>query len=434
MSDRYVVAGNPVAHSRSPYIHAQFASQTAQDIRYTRLLVDLTAFPVAVREFFAAGGKGMNVTVPFKLEAFKLAELRSARAIQARAVNTLWLDADGRLNGDNTDGAGLVRDLQQNLQWPIHDGRILLLGAGGAARGVIGPLLAQQPRELVLANRTRNKAEALAQAFKGEIPVSTQDFDSLAGRFDLIINATSASLSGAVPTLPQGLLDAGTCCYDMAYADKPTAFLAWASAAGAQHLADGLGMLIEQAAEAFFIWRGVRPATRPVIEALRGGVFIRVAHSVADIAAVAALFREYQQSLGVDLCFQDFEAELAALPGAYAPPRGVLLLARSNNKALGCVALRPMAGEVCEMKRLYVRPSARGLALGRSLALAVIEFARAAGYQRMRLDTLDRLHEAMQLYRSLGFQACAPYYDNPLSGVVFQELDLRQKFAQESAR
>jgi shikimate dehydrogenase len=431
MSDRYVVAGNPVAHSRSPYIHAQFARQTAQDLRYTRMLVDPAAFPRAVRDFFAAGGKGMNITVPFKLEAFELAEVRSERALQAQAVNTLWLDAHGRLNGDNTDGAGLVRDLQQNLQWRIDGSRILLLGAGGAARGVIGPLLAQRPRELVLANRSRNKAEALVQSFDGEVPLSAQDFAALQGRFDIVINATSASLKGEVPLLPQGLVDTDTCCYDMAYADQPTAFLAWAAGAGSQRLADGLGMLVEQAAESFFIWRGVRPDTLAVIEALRGGVSIREAQGTADFAAAAALFREYQQSLGVDLCFQDFEAEVVGLPGAYAAPRGTLLLAVGNGQVLGCVALRPIADEACEMKRLYVRSSARGLALGRSLAVAVIGFARAAGYRRMRLDTLDRLHEAMQLYRSLGFRACAPYYDNPLPGVVFQELDLHQEAAPE---
>lgn len=428
MTDRYVVAGNPVAHSRSPLIHARFAAQTGQDMEYRRLLVPLGGFAAAVREFFAAGGKGMNVTVPFKLDAFALAHRLTERAEQAGAVNTLWLADDGQLHGDNTDGAGLVRELLHNLGWRIAGARVLLLGAGGAVRGVVGPLLQQAPAALVIANRSEDKALALARQFASAGPVRGCGFDALVGPFDLVINGTSASLQGEVPPLGDELL-APAACYDMAYASGRTAFLARAAAAGASRLADGLGMLVEQAAESFYIWRGVRPATSALIGELRAEIVIRPARGAQDLQRVAALLREYQQSLGEDLCFQGFERELATLPGPYAPPDGALLLAESAGEAIGCVAMRMIGPGVCEMKRLYVRPGRRGAHLGHALALAAIRAARDAGHATMRLDTLVRLTEAMALYRSLGFRECAPYYDNPLGNVVYWELDLHQRAA-----
>lgn len=433
MTDRYVVAGNPVAHSRSPLIHARFAAQTGQDMEYRRLLVPLGGFADAARAFFAAGGKGMNVTVPFKLDAFALSDQLSSRSQQAGAVNTLWLADDGRLHGDNTDGAGLVRDLLHNLEWTIGGARVLLLGAGGAARGVLGPLLAQAPAELVIANRTAGKACALAQQFAAAGPVRGCGFEALHGRFDLVINGTSASLQGDVPPLADEIL-APAACYDMAYASDHTAFLARAALAGASQLADGLGMLVEQAAESFYIWRGLRPETGTLIEELRAGVVIRPARGEQDLQRVAALFREYQQWLGEDLCFQGFERELATLPGPYAPPSGALLLAQSGREVVGCVAVRMIEPGICEMKRLYVQPGRRGARLGHALARAAIQAARDAGHATMRLDTLVRLEEAMALYRSLGFRERTPYYDNPLGNVVYWELDLHQGAASTGER
>lgn len=426
MTDRYVVAGNPVAHSRSPLIHARFAAQTGQDMEYRRLLVPLGGFAAAARAFFAGGGRGMNVTLPFKLDAFELAERRSARAEQARAVNTLWLDAEGRLNGDNTDGTGMVRDLLHNLGWQIRGAQVLLLGAGGAARGVVGPVLEERPAALVIANRTPDKAIELAHSFASAGNVSGCGFAGLTGPFGLVINATSASLHGEVPPVPDALL-AGADCYDMAYGTGPTAFLVQASAAGAARVADGLGMLVEQAAESFYIWRGVRPETGALIRELRAGVVIRPAAGDEDLRRVAALFREYQQWLGVDLCFQGFEQELATLPGPYAPPSGALLLAESAGEVVGCVAMRALEPGVCEMKRLYVRPGRRGARLGYALAQAAIQAARDAGHRTMRLDTLSRLREAMSLYRDLGFREREPYYANPLGEVVFWELALESE-------
>jgi len=271
--DRYAVIGNPVAHSKSPQIHAAFARQTGQQLRYEALLAPLDGFAAAVARFRAAGGRGANVTVPFKLEAHALAERRSARAEAAGAVNTLAFDAQG-IFGDNTDGAGLVRDLVANLHCRLAGSRILLLGAGGAARGAIAPLIAERPMQLVIANRTVAKAEALAARFQpaapGGVALSAAGFDALAGRcFDLVINATAASLADQAPPLPAGLYADGALAYDMMYGSGDTAFLAAARRAGAQRLADGLGMLVEQAAESFLLWRGVRPDTAPVLASLR---------------------------------------------------------------------------------------------------------------------------------------------------------------------
>ena len=271
MTDRYAVIGNPIAHSKSPRIHAAFARQTGQDMEYRAIAVAPGHFPAAVAEFRAAGGRGLNVTLPFKEEAWALAAERSPRAERAGAANTLGFREDGRVWADNTDGAGLVRDLTANLGLALGARRLLLLGAGGAARGVLAPLLAQGPDTLVVANRTPARAEALAADFRDLGPVSACAFTALAGRrFDLVVNATSASLQGEVPPLPDGLFAPGGWGYDMMYGDGPTPFVRWSLAQGAVDARDGLGMLVEQAAESFFLWRGVRPETRPVIAGMRG--------------------------------------------------------------------------------------------------------------------------------------------------------------------
>jgi len=270
MTDRYAVMGNPIAHSKSPRIHTLFAAQFGHDIAYRAILVEPGQFTRAVAEFLAEGGKGLNVTVPFKEEAWALAATRSARAQRAGAVNTLLLDPSGSHYGDNTDGVGLVRDLRNNRGCELAGRRLLLLGAGGAARGVIGPLLEELPALLVIANRTAGKAVELARAFRDSGPIEGCGLEALAGRsFDVIINATAAGLRGEVPGLPPGVVHAHSWCYDMMYADEPTVFMRWAQARGARQALDGLGMLVEQAAEAFFLWRGVRPATEPVIRVLR---------------------------------------------------------------------------------------------------------------------------------------------------------------------
>jgi shikimate dehydrogenase len=274
MSDRYCVFGNPVGHSKSPLIHAAFARQTGQSITYEAILAPQDAFAEAVRVFIAAGGRGANVTVPFKEEAFRLSTRRTPRAELAGAVNTLVFDNDGgndQIVGDNTDGAGLTRDLSVNLGCALKGLRILLLGAGGAARGVLGPLLDHQPAALVIANRTAAKAHALAAHFSGLGSVLGCAYPELADQsFDLVINATSASLNGELPPLPPGIFAPGSLAYDMMYGKGDTPFMAFARQHGAAQVADGLGMLVEQAAEAFFVWRGVRPDSAPVMALLRG--------------------------------------------------------------------------------------------------------------------------------------------------------------------
>ena len=270
--DRYAVIGNPIAHSKSPQIHAAFARQTGQELSYEALLAPVDGFAQTVADFRAQGGRGLNVTVPFKLEAFALADRHTPRAQAAGAVNTLAFGADGVL-GDNTDGAGLVRDLSANLNFALAGRRILLLGAGGATRGVLLPLLDSRPARLTIANRTVAKAEALAALFAaraGDTALDACGFDALAGRrFDLVINATAASLADELPPLPPGLSAEGALAYDMMYARAPTRFMRAALADGAARVADGLGMLVEQAAESFTLWRGVRPDSAPVLAALR---------------------------------------------------------------------------------------------------------------------------------------------------------------------
>jgi len=270
MTDTYGVMGHPISHSKSPLIHAAFARQTGQDMVYQAIHVMPGDFERAVTEFREAGGQGLNVTLPFKEEAWLLSSARTGRAELAGAVNTLWFDEAGRVHGDNTDGVGLVRDLTANHGVSLRGRRVLLLGAGGAARGVVGPLLDEAPQRLVIANRTASRAEDLVRAFAGMGALTGCGLDVLAGlRFDVILNATAASLEGRVPSIPADILTPGGWCYDMMYADQPTAFVRWGREHGAAGAVDGLGMLVEQAAEAFLRWRGVRPDTAPVIAGLR---------------------------------------------------------------------------------------------------------------------------------------------------------------------
>jgi shikimate dehydrogenase len=273
MTDRYAVVGNPIAHSKSPEIHAAFARQTGQDIDYSRLLAPVDGFRATVERFRAAGGKGVNVTVPFKLEAFDLADEVTQRAKDAEAANFLAFE-DGRIRADNTDGAGLTRDILQNLGFGLANKRVLLLGAGGAAQGVLSPLLEHEPSILTIANRTVEKALRLAETYRRKAVAASSvlcglGFDELAGHhFDLVINATSTSLQGELPPLPADTFAADALAYDMMYGTALTPFLAFASAHGAK-TSDGLGMLVEQAAESFLLWHGVRPETAPVIALLR---------------------------------------------------------------------------------------------------------------------------------------------------------------------
>jgi shikimate dehydrogenase len=267
MPDRYAVIGNPIAHSKSPDIHAAFARQTGQDMRYERLLAPLEGFGATLREFIAQGGRGANVTVPFKLDAHALSTRLSARAEAAGAVNTLIVDGD-TVTGDNTDGYGLVADITVNAGMALAGKRILLLGAGGAARGVILPLLQQEPQELVIANRTLEKAEELARRFGAAGSLHACRFDALGTGFDLVVNATSASLSSELPPLRPAIFGAHCLAYDMMYGKEPTVFMRFADECGAA-ARDGLGMLVEQAAESFRLWRGVKPETGAVLAQLR---------------------------------------------------------------------------------------------------------------------------------------------------------------------
>jgi shikimate dehydrogenase len=270
MTDRYAVIGNPVAHSKSPRIHAEIARQTGQSISYEKLHAELPDFEAAVQRFRDEGGRGLNVTVPFKHRAHALASRLSVRAEQAGAVNTLSFEADA-IAGDNTDGVGLVRDLTVNLGCEIAGRRVLVLGAGGASFGVCGPLLDRQPAALVIVNRTAEKAVALARRFADYYPgadIAGAGYDSIAGRaFDVIVNATSAGLAGEMPALRTKAFAPGALAYEMVYG-RATPFLEFAAQAGAR-TADGLGMLVEQAAESFTVWRGVKPETAPVIALLR---------------------------------------------------------------------------------------------------------------------------------------------------------------------
>lgn len=270
MTDKYGVIGNPIAHSKSPQIHALFAEQTEQDISYEAIFSETDKFTNTVKEFQETGGKGMNVTVPFKQEAWELADTLSDRAKLAGAVNTLAFNDDGTIYGDNTDGAGMVADIKVNLRVDFTGKKVLILGAGGAVRGVLLPVINESPADITIANRTVSKAIDLAAAFANETNIHACGFNELEGqRFDIIINGTSAGLGGEMPPIPASIIAEGCCCYDMVYSDKPTAFTAWATENDACIASDGLGMLVGQAAESFFIWRGVRPETKPVMNTLR---------------------------------------------------------------------------------------------------------------------------------------------------------------------
>jgi shikimate dehydrogenase len=266
--DRYAVFGNPISQSKSPFIHTLFARQTQQQMEYTSIEASVDGFTKAVEAFRSAGGRGCNITAPFKEEAFAMAGQLSERARLAGAVNTLkWTD-DGVLWGDTTDGAGLLGDLKEQFG-DLKDKRILLLGAGGAARGVIQPLLVAQPAVLMVANRTESKAIELAEHFAPFGQIRASNFERLSCEYDLVINSTSAGLSGRLPAIPTLVFHGGVDCYDMTYGSGLTAFNRWAVEQGARHVVDGLGMLVGQAAESFAVWRGIRPGTRQVVRELR---------------------------------------------------------------------------------------------------------------------------------------------------------------------
>lgn len=268
--DKYCVFGNPIQHSRSPFIHQNFAKTTKQTLEYEACFVALDGFTNAITKFIAEGGKGANITVPFKEQALALADQLSERARLAGAVNTLVFK-EGKIYGDNTDGEGLVQDLLRNTV-QLEGSRILLLGAGGAAKGVILPLLAQNPKAITIANRTISKAERLIEQFKND-KLNACGFEQTAElAFDVIINATSASLTGKLPAISASTINRDTVCYDMVYGKSVTPFLTWAQSQGARKGIDGLGMLVGQAAESFSIWRGIKPAVDPVINELRASL------------------------------------------------------------------------------------------------------------------------------------------------------------------
>jgi len=261
--------GNPVAHSKSPQIHQAFAAQTGQNILYQAILVEENGFMDALYRFQQQGGEGLNVTLPFKGEAWQAMTVNTDRAQHAQAVNTIWFSGEGTRYGDTTDGPGLVADLIRN-NITLRDRRVLVLGAGGAVRSVLSSLFAEQPERLVISNRTNERAQQLAARFAEFTRLETLSLEHLSGEvFDLVINGTSASLSGQMLPLPDNILDTHACCYDMAYGNADTVFVAWAKHHGAELALDGLGMLVEQAAESFYIWRGIRPETKPVLEMLK---------------------------------------------------------------------------------------------------------------------------------------------------------------------
>jgi shikimate dehydrogenase len=270
-ADNYAVIGNPVSHSLSPQIHTLFAAQTNQSFQYQAIEINEENFEQDLFDLQQQQFKGVNITVPFKRKAWELSDTLSPRAKDAGAVNTLIFQEDGNIAGDNTDGVGLTRDMTQNLRILIRQRKILILGAGGAVRGVLGPILAHGPRNLTIANRSLDKAETLAEDFSALGKINVSAYEDL-GRenFDLIINATAAGLSDDVPLIPDEVLGTNSVCYDMMYKlDKATAFVDWALSRGAVDAHDGLGMLVEQAAESFYIWRGVRVETTEVFESLR---------------------------------------------------------------------------------------------------------------------------------------------------------------------
>ncbi len=270
--DRYAVFGNPVAHSKSPLIHSLFARQTGQQLIYTAELAEIGQFESSVAAFLRNNGKGLNITVPFKENAWALADTHSPRALRAGAVNTLSLQADGSLYGDTTDGIGLARDLTQNKATNLNNKKLLLIGAGGAVRGVIEALLLQQPASLTIANRTKEKAVQLADDFSDLGNIKGCGLNELEKQsFSIVINGTAASLHGELPAVPESIFDTGASSYDMMYSAEKTPFMLWSEKHGVHpdRVFDGLGMLVEQAAESFYIWRGIRPETQNVIQHVR---------------------------------------------------------------------------------------------------------------------------------------------------------------------
>lgn len=266
--DQYAVFGNPIKHSKSPFIHTLFANQTQQKMNYGIVEAPVDGFPEAVKAFFDEGAKGCNITAPFKEQAFQFAQSLTDRARLAGAVNTLKKTHDGLIIGDNTDGAGLVQDLKNN-HVALNDARILLLGAGGAARGVCSSLLTENPAQLTIANRTFEKAQTLVSIFNELGNIDAVEMDKLAGPFDLIINSTSAGLHGSLPNISADLVRPETAIYDMTYSAQITRFNLWAKENGARLTIDGLGMLVGQAAESFAVWRGVKPGAKQVLNELR---------------------------------------------------------------------------------------------------------------------------------------------------------------------
>ena len=270
LSQTFAVVGNPIAHSKSPRIHAEFAKQCNVSIDYVATTIDIGGFEQAIRHFFASGGRGLNISVPFKVEAYQLSDSVSKRAELAQAVNTWRQERDGSLYGDNTDGVGLVTDILDNLGFDLNNKRVLLLGAGGAIRGVLGPLIESGVDSIVIANRTVDKAVELANQFRHFGNITGDGYKKLEGQeFDAVINGTAASLSGDVPPLPDDVFANNALAYDMMYAKQPTSFLQWAKQRNARYITDGFGMLIEQAAAAFEIWHNVKPVTTQLIKTLR---------------------------------------------------------------------------------------------------------------------------------------------------------------------
>lgn len=267
--DQYRVIGNPIKQSKSPSIHMAFSKATAEPVNYEIQEAQDHNFEQIVEAFFAANGKGLNITMPFKQRAYAMAQVKSLAAQKAEAANTLYLNEQGQLVADTTDGVGLVRDICTNLGGELKGKKVLVLGAGGAVRGVLQPILAQLPASLVVSNRTHSKALSLAQGFQDLGSIEALEMDKLQGPFDWIINGTAASLSGDLPPLPKGLVNQNTRCYDMMYSANTTVFNRWALDQGAAKADDGLGMLVEQAAESFSIWRGILPPTHDVLKALR---------------------------------------------------------------------------------------------------------------------------------------------------------------------
>ncbi len=274
--DKYAVIGNPIVHSKSPQIHHMFAQQAEDDIMYEALLSPVDEFKETVEAFRKGGGMGLNVTVPFKQEAWELADELSDYALKAGAVNTLVFREDGTIYGTNTDGIGLVRDLVENHYSLLQGKRILILGAGGAVRGILQPLLMQLPSQIFIANRTPERAvelaadmQDIAQQNSPACELSGGGFNDIEGEYDLIINGTAASLQGIMPPIPESCLASGVHCYDMMYGGRPTAFEFWCEDQGAAKVMNGLGMLVEQAAESFSIWRTKMPNTKPVLEAMQ---------------------------------------------------------------------------------------------------------------------------------------------------------------------